>query len=369
MKKLLMILNTDYALLSHRIDLAIAAKNEGYEVHIACGVTDFKDEIENYGITLHDIKITRSGLNIFKELIVFYRIYTLCRWLVPSVIHLITIKPMVYGGIASRLLRLKGVIFAISGLGYVFSSRQRKARVIKTIIKPIYKYIFNGKNSTVILQNRNDIYYMLNNRLLAQDKIVLIAGSGVSLDEYVFVPESKTLNVLMASRLLRDKGIFEYIRASYRVREALPNAKFILTGAFDEENPESISEQELKDILKGSPVKYIGYTHNIYNEICNCNVAVLPSYREGLPRFLIEAAASGRASISTDAPGCSDVIDNNKTGLLVPIKNFEALADAIILLLSDENIRYEMANNARKKAEKIYSIDGVIKTHLDLYRK
>ena len=368
MKKLLMILNTDYALLSHRIDLAIAAKNEGYEVHVACGVTDFKDEIENYGILLHDIKMTRSGLNVFKELIVFFRILTLYKRISPSAIHLITIKPIVYGGIASRLLRLRGVIFAISGLGYVFSSQQWKARVVKTIVKPIYKYIFNGKNSKVILQNKTDIYYMLNNRLLVQDKIVLIAGSGVSLDEYVFVPESKTLNVLMASRLLRDKGVFEFIEASYKVKEALPNVKFILTGAFDKENPESIGEQELKDALKKSPVKYIGYTNNIYKEICNCNVAVLPSYREGLPRFLIEAAASGRASISTDAPGCSDVIDNNKTGLLVPIKNFKALADAIILLLSDENIRYEMAKNARKKAEKIYSINGVIKTHLDLYK-
>ena len=280
---------------------------------------------------------------------------------------MITIKPIVYGGIAARLLFRRGVIFAISGLGYVFSSKQWKARVIKTIVKPTYKYIFNGRNSKVILQNKVDINYMINKRLLAKDKVVLIPGSGVSLEKYVFVPESKTLNVLMASRLLRDKGVFEFIKASNRVKEVLPNAKFILTGAFDKEHPESISEQELKDALESSPVKYIGYTNSIYQEICNCNVAVLPSYREGLPRFLIEAAASGRASISTDAPGCSDVIDNNITGLLVPIKNFEALADAIILLLSDENIRYEMAKNARKKAEKIYSLNDAIKAHLDLY--
>jgi len=171
----------------------------------------------------------------------------------------------------------------------------------------------------------------------------------------------------MASRLLRDKGVFEFIEASYRVKEVLPNSKFILTGEFDEENPESIREDELMDALERSPVKYIGYTNNIYKEICKCNVAVLPSYREGLPRFLIEASASGRAAIATDAPGCSEVIDNNETGLIVPTKNIEALADAMILLLSDENIRHEMGKNARKKAEKFYSINSVIKSHLDLY--
>ena len=144
MKKLLMILNTDYALLSHRIDLAIAAKKGGYEVHVACGVTGFKDKIENYGMQVHDIKMSRSGLNIFKELIVFFRIFTLYKRISPSAIHLITIKPIVYGGIAARLLFRRGVIFAISGLGYVFSSKQWKARVIKTIVKPIYKYIFKA---------------------------------------------------------------------------------------------------------------------------------------------------------------------------------------------------------------------------------
>ena len=368
MKKLLMILNTDYALLSHRIDLAIAAKKEGYEVHVACGVTDFRDKIENHGILLHDIKMTRTGLNMFKELIVFLRICALYKMISPSAIHLITIKPIVYGGIASRLLRQRKVVFAISGLGYVFSSQQWKARFIKRIVKPIYAYIFNGKNYRVILQNKIDISYMIDNRLLAKDKAVYIPGTGISLDDYPFTPESKTLNVLMASRLLRDKGIFEFINASYAVTEVFPNAKFILSGAFDKENPESISEQELEAVLRGSPVKYIGYSNDIHKEICNCNVAVLPSYREGLPKFLIEVAASGRAAVSTDAPGCSEVIDNNKTGLLVPIKNYEALADAIIFLLSDENFRYEMAKNAREKAEKMYSLCGAIDAHLDLYK-
>ena len=369
MKKLLIVINVDYALMSHRVDLAISAKKAGFEVHIACGVTEFKEKIQEYGFILHDIKISRSGINIFKELMVFLRIFSLLRKLAPSAVHFITIKPIVYGGIASRILRLNGVIFAVSGLGYVFSSKQLKAKLIQIIIKPIYKYVFNGIRSKVILQNHHDINFMVNSNFVHKGNIVHIPGSGVSLDKYPFTIEPKDLNILMASRILRDKGIFEFIEASKKVRKVFPEAKFTLAGGLDYGNPESISEHDLKMTLDNSNVNYIGYCHNIYNEICNCNIAVLPSYREGLPKFLIEAAACGRSSISTFAPGCSDVVDNYITGLLVPIKNSDALSDAIIFLLQNETLRNEMGKKAREKAEKIYSINHVINTHLDLYNK
>jgi glycosyltransferase involved in cell wall biosynthesis len=369
MKKLLIVINTDYALMSHRIDLAINAKKDGFEVHIACGVTELKEKIQGLGFVLHDIKISRSGINIFKELMVFLRILSLLRKLTPSAIHFITIKPIVYGGIASRILRLDGVIFAVSGLGYVFSSEQLKAKIIQRIIKPIYKYVFNGKNSKVILQNHHDINFMMNSALVHEESIVHIPGAGVSLEEYPVTLEPKNLNILMASRLLSDKGVFEFIEASNKVMKVFPKAQFTLAGGLDYGNPECISENDLMIILANSNVSYIGYCNNIYNEICNCNIAVLPSYREGLPKFLIEAAASGRASITTFAPGCSDVVDNYITGLLVPIKNSDALSDAIIFLLKNETLRNEMGKKAREKAEKIYSINDVINTHLDLYNK
>jgi glycosyltransferase involved in cell wall biosynthesis len=367
-KKLLMVLNTDYALMSHRIDLAINAKKEGFEVHIACCVTDYKEQIENYGFVLHNIKLSRSGLNIFKEFLVFMRILFLLRKLSPIAIHFITIKPIVYGGIASRILRLQGVIFAISGLGFVFSSNQLKAKLIKIIIEPLYTFIFKGRNAKIILQNNTDANYLVNKKILKKEKIVLIPGAGVLLEKYNFIPEPEELNILMASRILRDKGVYEFIDASQMVTEVFPNAIFTLAGNIDLQNPESITRAELMDRLHDSNVNYIGYCKNIYIEICKSNIAVLPSYREGLPKFLIEAAASGRASISTFAPGCSDVIDNYKTGILVPIKNSKAIADAIIYLLENDALRYKMGEEARRKAAKLYSMKHIIDAHMNLYK-
>ncbi len=154
MKKLLLVFNVDYALLSHRIDIAIAAKKSGYEVHIACGVTEHMDTMLRHNLIVHDTKSTRGGLNPFKEMMVFFRILSIFRSVSPDIIHLITIKPIVYGGIASRLLRINNTIFSITGLGYVFTSSQWKAKILRILVKPIYRYIFNAKKTSVILQNK-----------------------------------------------------------------------------------------------------------------------------------------------------------------------------------------------------------------------
>jgi glycosyltransferase involved in cell wall biosynthesis len=368
MKKiLLLVLNVDYALLSHRIDIAIAAKKNGYEVHVACGITERKETLLMHGFIVHDTKSTRCGLNFFKEAAVFFRIFFLLKNLSPDVIHLITIKPMVYGGIASKLLRIKGIIFSVSGLGYIFSSNQWKAKILKKIMKPIYRFIFSIEKSSVVLQNKDDTKFLTSSGILNEDKVIYIPGSGFQPHKVIIKKEPKKYNVLMASRMLQDKGVFEFISASKKVAEVFPDVKFTLAGGFDKENPESINKDTLLSLLKNSPVKYIGFSSNIYKELSDCNIAVLPSYREGFPRFLIEAAASERALISTYAPGCQEVVNNYKTGLLVPIKNSEALADAIIFLLNNESIRVKMAKSARKESINIFHIDHIIRAHMVLY--
>ena len=367
MKKLLLVFNVDYALLSHRIDIAIAAKKAGYEVHIACGVTEHMDTMLSHGFIVHDTKSTRGGLNPFKEMMVFFRILFIFRSVSPNVIHLITIKPMVYGGIASRFLGIKNIIFSISGLGYVFTSSQWKAKTLRMFVKPIYRHIFNVSKNSVILQNKDDIEFLTNRRVLDKSRVIYIPGSGFKEKSVVLKKEPEKLNVLMASRILRDKGVFEFINASKIVSKTLPDVRFTLAGDFDGDNPESINQNALFELLQTSSVEYIGHSDNIYKELSNCNIAVLPSYREGFPRFLTEASASQRAVVSTYAPGCQEVVDNFKTGLLVPVKNTEALADAIVFLLKNENIRKKMAKKSRDVAINIFHIDRVIKAHLTLY--
>ncbi len=363
----MLVFNVDHALLSHRIDIAIAAKKSGYEVHIACGITEHRETLLGHGFIVHDTKSTRCGLNFFKEVTVFFRILSLLKNLSPDVIHLVTIKPMVYGGIASKILGIKGVIFSISGLGYVFSSNQWKAKILKRIIKPIYHFIFSIEKAGVVLQNKDDAKFLISSGLLNEDKVVYIPGSGFHAHNVILKKEPSDHNVLMASRILKDKGVFEFIDASKKVIEVLPNVKFTLAGGFDEENPESISKSTLFNLLKNSPIDYVGFSSNIYQDLSDCNIAVLPSYREGLPRFLIEAAASERVLISTYAPGCQEVVKNYKTGLLVPIKNSHALADAIIFLLENENCRRKMAKEAKKESLNTFHIDHIINAHMALY--
>ena len=366
MKKLLIIINADYALLSHRIDIALEAQKKGYEVHVACSISE-GSLLNDYGFVLHNISLVRSGVNVFHELRLFYQVIRSIERVDPDVLHLVTIKPIFYGGLAVKLFHNIGVIYAVTGLGYVFSSKQLKARLVRMVVEAVYKFVLTYARSVVILQNRSDIDFMVNELGVEADKVIYILGSGVSLSKYVYKPEPTKITVLMASRLLRDKGVYEFVNASKIVSEKDNNVNFVLAGSIDSGNPESINEDELLQLLNGSVVNYIGHSGDISSELSNCNIAVLPSYREGAPRFLIEAAACGRAAISTYAPGCSDIVSNFETGLLVPVSDSISLADAIGFLILNEDIRHSMGKKARCIAQECYSLELVVKEHMRLY--
>ena len=368
-KKLLFIVNVDWFFISHRLPIALAAQEKGYEVHIACGITDKRNYLEELGLIIHPLNLSRGSTGILQEIKSFMDIRKVLKNVNPSVVHFVTIKPVLYGGTASRLLGFKNKVFAISGLGYVFTSNTLKTSILRFFIVQLYKIALGGSNLKVIVQNLNDKEILTKNKIVQDKFITLIRGSGVDIKHYTYEKEpSGTPIIVMASRLLKDKGVMEFTQAAKILLSKDINAVFRLYGDIDEHNPASLNLEELTKIKNENIVEVHGYEKNIANVFSNSNIVILPSYREGLPKVLIEAAASGRAVVTTDVPGCRDAIEADKTGILVEVKNSNALADAIEKLINNKEQRVIMGQAGRKLAENEFTIEKVIDTHLNIYQ-
>lgn len=368
-KKLLFIVNVDWFFASHRLPITIAALKEGYEVHVACGITDKKEYLESLGLIIHPINLSRGSTGIAQEFKSFRDIFKVLISVKPDIIHFVTIKPVLYGGIASRLLSVKNRVFSISGMGYVFTSKKKKISILRFFILRLYRLALGGTTSRVIVQNTDDRDILTRYNVIEESQETLIRGSGVDMNTHTFAKEPNGVPVVvMASRLLKDKGVLEFIEAAKILQKKDILTKFKLYGDIDIHNPASLTRNEVNEIKKEGIVEVHGYTDDIAKVFSSSNIIVLPSYREGLPKVLIEAAACGRAVVTTDVPGCRDAIEANETGLLVKVKESEPLAEAIEKLLEDKTLREQMGKAGRELAEKEFDIEKVIDTHLDIYR-
>jgi glycosyltransferase involved in cell wall biosynthesis len=370
MKKILFIVNVDWFFVSHRLSIAIEAISQGYEVHIATTVTDKLDLLEQSGLIVHNLDVHRSraGISILSELWSFFSIIKDVR---PDIVHLVTIKPVLLGGIAARLAGVPALVSAVSGLGIVFSSNNLKYKLLRQALYPFYFLAFGHKNQKVIFQNNDDLRSLLNWGVVSDKKSILIHGSGVDLDAYSYLPEPKGIPVIsFAARLLVDKGVEVFINTSKILQERKINARFWLIGEPDQGNINTVTEKQLRDWESAGLVELFGYREDISNLFSKSNIVTLPSfYGEGLPKVLIEAAACGRAVITTDHPGCRDAIELNKTGMLVPIKDAVALADAISFLLENPTLRDDMGRSGRKRAEGVFDVRQVVAEHIHIYEK
>jgi glycosyltransferase involved in cell wall biosynthesis len=286
----------------------------------------------------------------------------------PDLVHLVTIKPVLYGGIAARILGIPAVA-AIPGLGYSFSSKGLIMKYFQYLLIALYRWAVGGSNCQVIVQNQHDMRILRERVGVPVDRITLIHGSGVEVNAYPVIPESKKpFTVVMAARLLLDKGVLEYVEACRLVKQHHPEVRCLLAGDLDQENPGSLSPSELDTIHSEGVVEHCGFQKDIPALFAQAHVVVLPSYREGLPKVLIEAAACGRAVITTSTPGCEDAILPGETGLLVPVRNANALAGAMIRLMEDPALRQRLGDRGRRLALERYDISLVINTHLEIYR-
>lgn len=369
--RLIMLVNCPAFFLSHRLQIALAAQQAGFEIHVATGPGPAITQIIERGLVHHKLPLSRSGMSLIPELKALYAIYRLFREIRPHLVHLVTIKPVLYGGIVARLTGVHSVVAAVSGLGFIFVGNGLKSALVSNLVARMYRFALGKRNLKVIFQNSEDCETLSEITGLRCDKVVMINGSGVDLSEYSFTPPPKGVPiVVMAARLLRDKGICEFMEASKLLKSRGVIARFWLAGDIDSSNPASLNEEELEAWRKAEIVELLGHRQDIPHVFSQASIVVLPSYyREGLPKVLIEAAACGRAVVTTNMPGCRDAIESEVTGLLVPPRNAVALADAIQRLLLDAELRKQMGRSARQLAEREFSIEKVVSTHLSIYRE
>lgn len=367
----LFVVNAPEFFLSHRLPIAVAAKNAGYDVHVATGPGSGCENITEHGFTYHELPLTRSGKSPWRELSSFVAILSLFRRLRPAVVHLVTIKPVLYGGLAARFTRVPAMVAAISGLGTVFVEKPRGGQLLRNAVGLVYRQALRHSNSAVIFQNPDDQAVLTRMGAVRVDQAVMIRGSGVDLSQYPVKPEPGGMPVVaFASRLLKDKGIREFVEAAKLLRSRNVRARFWVIGSPDPHNPASVIEQEVMAWREEGIVEFLGYRTDIPQLFSQSNLVVLPSYYgEGLPKVLIEAAACGRAVVTTDHPGCRDAIEPEKSGLLVPVRDAVALADAIQKLLEEPDLRQRLGRAGRALAEREFSIKKVADAHLEIYRQ
>ena len=370
-KTLLILVSHVSFFISHRLDLAIAAKNMGYKVKIAFGELDTDTKcLNDLGIDSFHVPIQRGGTNLLKDLKSLYSIWCLFRKVRPDILHLVTIKPYLYGGVMARLLKVPSVVTAISGLGSLFINNNYISQFLRLLLVPFYRFALNHSNQRVIVQNKEDAKVLVKMGVLNIKKVKLIRGSGVKLEEFNQLDEAGGIpTVCFTARLLVDKGLYDFVAAANLLKNRGVQARFCLAGDLDVKNPTGINKKELNKLKENKNIEVLGHQKDMATLYAKSHVVCLPSYREGLPKALIEAAAASRAIVTTNVPGCRDAIIPNKTGLLVPVKDPKKLANAIQWLIEHPKERIIMGKSGRQLAVRDFQIKKIIKKHLDIYKE
>lgn len=371
-QKIIFIVNNPLFLVSHRLGICIEAVKLGYEVHVASSFE--KDAVSillSEGIYFHQINFTRKGKNPLLELTTIFSLVSLFRAVKPDLVHLITIKPYLYGGIAARLTGVRNIVSAVAGLGILFSSSDLKYRLLRAFLYHFYKFSFGHNNQKVIFQNIDDRNLLLDWGVVSKDKVAMIRGSGVELKLCQALSEPEGVPIIsFAARLLIDKGVEVFVEASRILKSRNVLVRFWLIGEPDLGSTNTVKNKALNKWEKDGLVELFGFRQDIPCLFAQSNIVTLPSfYGEGLPKVLVEAAACGRAVITTDHPGCRDAIEPGITGVLIPIRNPIALADAIEDLIQNPVKRNKMGQAGRTLAENEFAIGKIVDAHMQIYKE
>jgi glycosyltransferase involved in cell wall biosynthesis len=346
-RRLLYVVTEDWAFLSHRLPMARAAREAGFEVHVATRVSDGAAAIEAERFILHPIPFARGSLSPAATLSTVAALRRVHREVRPALTHHVALQACVLGMLAS-LGRPCACVNAFIGLGYLFTSETGKARAVRTVVGSLLRFLINRKNSIALVQNNDDMAALMSLGI-AKSRIALIPGSGVDVNRFRPLAEpSGTLTFGFVGRLLDDKGIRTLVAAHSLLRRRLPDANLLIAGTPDPANPASVTEAEARSWNDEAGITWLGHIADIAALWAKVHVAVLPSRREGLPLSLMEAAACGRAMIASDVPGCREIVLHEQTGLLFPVDNAAALADAMARLAVDTRLRARCAAAARR---------------------
>lgn len=366
--QILFVVNACWFFVSHRLPLARAAQRQGFTVHVAASPDETTAQLEAEGIYFHPVPFSRKGRHPLRELRTFARVLSLYRKIKPDLVHHVTIKPIVYGGVAARIARIPAVVSAVAGLGYTFIARGGVASLLRRIVWFGYRKGLSHSNQTVIFQNDDDRREFLARGVVQPAETALIRGSGVDPEEFSPAePPAGPPVVVLPARLLWDKGVGEFVEAAAILRARGVEARFVLVGEPDPHNPASVTDDDLAAWRDSGVVEAWGRSDDMPAVFRKAHICCLPSYREGLPRALLEAAASGLAIVTTDVPGCRDVVRDGHNGYLVPPREAAPLADALEKLIRDGEARERMGRRGRALVLDRFTLDRVVAETMTLY--
>lgn len=369
---LLFVVNVDWFFESHRLNIAEKAISEGYSVHIASRNTGRMKVFTDLGMQVHEVNFTRSNQKIFQNVVTLFKLFKIIRTVRPTICHFITIKPIVFGGLLSLLLKKHASVFAVTGLGSSFLNESIFARIRSKFILTLYKIFFSQSGNLAIFQNMSDLNAVFPNGEASSPNIKLIPGSGVDLNKCI--PKQnwsdERLKIVMAARILRDKGVEEYFHAARIIHEKFGDTvQFSYYGDYDTENPSSITATELGSLNSENSVEIYPFTLEIHEVLSKAHIIVLPSYREGFPKVIMEGSASGCVAIVSDVPGCSDAVVDGITGFIVAKRSVPALVDSISYCVNNRQRLPVLSKQAREYAERHFSLAKTIDGHMEVYQR
>lgn len=368
-RTLVFVTNTPEYFLTDCLALARAARDKGFQVHVVAPQGAAAERVRKAGFEFHPLSMTPSGLNPWREINCLMRLFRLYSRLRPDLVHHLTIKPVVYGGIAARLTGVPAVVHAIRGLGYVFTARGAKAALLRRAGKFALRIAFGHQNERVTFLNREDREAFVEAGILADRKGVVVCPVGVDVSVFRTSPEPPPPPVvILPARLLWDKGVGEFVTAARILRARGTEARFVLVGETDPGNPMTVPMRQIRAWAEDGSVECWGWLEDMPAVYARSHIVCLPSYREGLGKVLVEGAACGRPLVATDVPGCRAVVRHGENGLLVPPRDPEALAEAIAILLKDPALRARMGARGREIAVHEFCKERVVRETLAVYR-
>jgi len=369
--KILFVVNEARFFLSHRLPLGLQALARGFEVVIVTAPDTGEEQLSEHGFRHIAVPLTRSGFALVQEVAAYRALKRIFREERPDLVHQVTIKPVIYGSFAARRTKIGAVVNAVPGMGFVFSHKGLRAALLRVGVYLLYRFAFVGLPMRVIFQNSEDLNEFLQRGILRKEQTVLIRGCGVDLDAFrPHAPSTQDACVfVLVARMLREKGVEDFAASAHRLKQVRPQWRFLLAGDTDPGNPSSLSQHELRKLEQDSGVEWLGQVRDVAALLGDCDVMVLPTYyREGLPKTLLEASAAGLPMIASDIAGCREVVTDGVNGVLVPVRDVDALTQAMLHIGEDPALRRRYGQAARDKAEAVFSIDDVVEHTFRVYQ-
>jgi len=369
-KRVLFVITEDWALISHRLHLAEAAIKLGYEVGVVTRVTKYRDMLEARGLKVFHWRLERRSLNPINEILAIIQLWKILSVFQPVIIHAVAQKPVIYAGLALKFFKSVRFVAALGGVGFIFTARSVKASILKPLVKFYLKFALRGRNTALILQNKDNIQTISNLNIISENRIRLVRGAGVEIEKYCpsTIPKGVPM-IILPARMLWDKGVAEFVRVARRIKAQGVNARFTLVGDIDQHNPASVTQQQIDQWVEEGVVEQWGRRDDMDTVYPQASIVCLPSYNEGMPKVLLEAASCARSIVAFDVSGCREIVRDGVNGFLVNFGDETALETAIVTLIKDKSLCKKMGVNGREIVEQEFSGEMINAQTFDIWNE